>query len=117
MNEASQLLLWGIAAHLAADWLFQNNWMARNKTRITHPAAWIHGLIHFLVIWWVFPFWPAVAIACLHILIDLRFPLTWWRNFYGQTQDGSFAIHVAIWGDQVSHVLVIALFAFLTGTV
>jgi hypothetical protein len=36
----------GWVAHLVADWLLQNNWMAKNKSSLVHPAAWVHALIH-----------------------------------------------------------------------
>ena len=29
-----------LAAHLVADWLLQNDWMALNKSNLRHPAGW-----------------------------------------------------------------------------
>ena len=29
----------GLVAHLAADWVLQNDWMVRNKLSLRHPAA------------------------------------------------------------------------------
>ena len=32
-----------LVAHLVADWLLQNDWMAHQKTSLSHSAAWVHG--------------------------------------------------------------------------
>ena len=40
------LLEKGLVAHLVADWLLQNDWMAVNKKDLRHPAGWVHALIH-----------------------------------------------------------------------
>ncbi len=112
---STDLLAWGIVAHLAADWLGQNEWQALNKTRLTHPAAWVHSGIQTLALGCVFP-WPvALALGVSHILIDTRVPLAWWRRTFRQTTEGPMAVHVAIWGDQVAHILMIALAAALVG--
>ena len=109
----TQLAFWGVTAHLFADWLLQNHWMATYKSSLKHPAAWVHGGIHFLFMLLVFPPAWALVIATVHILIDTRRPLIWWRKTYRQTQTGDAALHVAIWGDQVAHWLVIAAVAIL----
>lgn len=111
--DATGLLLWGIVAHLVADWLLQNDWMARNKSNIAHPAAWVHGGIHTLAMCLVFPWTVAVLIGLSHIFIDLRFPLAWWHRTFRQTTDGPYALHVAIWTDQVAHIVVLAIAARL----
>ena len=36
----------GLVAHLVADWLLQNDWMALNKMNLRHPAGWVHAAIH-----------------------------------------------------------------------
>ena len=98
-----------IVLHLVADWIFNNDWMSRNKANLRHPAAWVHGLIHFIVMLLVFQWWVALIIAVTHMLIDTRKPLMWWRKFFKQTTEGEAAIHVAFWGDQVLHMAIIAL--------
>jgi len=113
--------------HLFADWIFQSDWMARNKANyvpyppkqkkegdgplflIPHPAAWVHSGIHLLGLFFIFPWWMAIPIAITHLLIDLRFPLVWWRGFFKQTTSGDVALHVAIWGDQVCHITILAI--------
>jgi hypothetical protein len=89
--------------------------MANNKMSLKHPAAYVHSGIHLLFLLLIFPWWMASAIAVSHLLIDTRIPLAWWRKFYRQTTEGPVALHVAIWGDQVLHVFVIAIAAFIVG--
>lgn len=113
--NSTDLLVWGVVAHLAADWLLQNDWQATNKIDLCHPAAWIHSGIHLLALLLVFPAGWACGIATTHLLIDTRRPLQWWRRVYRQTTDpdNPASLHVAIWGDQVLHVAVIAIVACL----
>lgn len=117
MNEAV-LFYRGIVLHLIADWLLQNHWMANNKADLRHPAAWVHGAIHFAAMLFVFPVHISVAIAITHMLIDTRKPLVWWRKVYRQTtidMHDHAGWHVAIWGDQVIHIVCIAIAARITG--
>ena len=111
MAKASQYLVWAIVAHLVADWLLQNDWMARNKASLAHPAAWVHGAIHFVAMLRIFPVHVAASIAVLHMLIDTRLPLRLWQQAFRQTTDGPYAIPVAIWVDQVLHIVILALAA------
>lgn len=109
----TDLLVWGIVAHLVADWLLQNKWMALNKVKPLHPAGWMHAVIHIIALAYVFPIPTALVLGVVHWFVDLRFALAWWRNFYGQTTEGPMAPHVAIWGDQVVHIGCIAIAAGL----
>lgn len=109
------LIVYGVVIHLVCDWLLQNDWMARNKASLTHPAAWVHGGIHLIGMMLIFAPIYALAIAIVHMLIDTRVPLAWWRRIYRQTSTGDVALHVAIWTDQVAHVAVIAVMALAVG--
>ena len=111
MIEASQYLIWAIVAHLVADWLLQNDWMARNKTSLAHPAAWAHGAVHLVAMLLIFPVHIAVSIVVLHMLIDTRLPLRLWQQTIRQTVDGPYAVPVAIWVDQVLHIVILAFAA------
>jgi hypothetical protein len=104
-----------LIAHLIADWFLQNRWQSDHKVNLRHRAAWVHSGIHLAALLCVFWFPMALAVAVTHLLIDTRKPLEWWRGFYGQTTEGPMAIHVAIWQDQASHVLVLAAAAWLQG--
>ena len=99
----------GIVGHLIADWIFQNDWMARNKSDLRHPAAWVHSGIHLVVMLFVFPAWAAIFIACTHMIIDTRKPIQFWQRVFKQTTTGESAASVSIWLDQVFHFAVIAL--------
>ncbi len=115
--SATDLLAWGLIAHLIADWLLQNEWMALGKVSLRHPAAYVHSGIHLVALGCVFT-WPfAVALATTHILIDTRVPLAWWRRTFRQTVEGPMAVHVAIWEDQVAHIALVALAAYAQGRV
>ena len=111
----TDLLVWGIVAHLVADWLLQNEYMALNKISLRHPAAYVHSGIHLLAAALVFSWPAALGLAVAHLLIDTRRPLAWWRRVFGQTTEGPMAIHVAVWTDQVAHVSCIAVAALVQG--
>lgn len=105
--SASELMIWGLVAHLIADWPLQNDWMARNKmlrrqkynpTTMTgergtphdvwwdrHPASYVHAAIHGVFLAWVFA-WGFIPLVIAHLLIDTRKPVVWWSKFIGQTQ-------------------------------
>ena len=109
MDEGTVLLVWGIMAHLAADWLFQDDWMAMNKSSLRHPGAWVHGLIHAAFMWLVFPIGIAVLIGFIHIFIDTRIPLRWWMKHIKRVEDGPHVAYLEVWVDQVLHILVLAV--------
>ncbi len=112
---ATKLLLWGIVVHLFCDWILQNDWMAKYKSSLLHPASWVHSGIHLIGLLLIFPWWMAVIIASIHLLIDTRIPLQWWRKVYRQTREGEVALHVALWSDQVLHITVLAVAALMIG--
>ena len=98
--------------HLVGDWLLQNDWMARNKDKLTHPAAWVHASIHALLLGYVLGWLGGLTLGLVHMIVDTRVPQRWWSRTYGQTRSGEMGLHVLIWGDQVIHVATIA--AWLT---
>lgn len=109
----SERLLRGIVAHLVADWLLQSDWMARHKEKPGHPAGILHALIHVEALSFAFPIGWALLLGVVHYVIDLRFALRGWRKLIGQTTDPAnpVSMHVAIWTDQVAHILTIAIVA------
>jgi hypothetical protein len=109
--EATDLLIWGFVAHLLADWVLQNNWMATYKTSLRHPASWIHSAIHFAVLLFVFSPIVALGLSISHLLIDTRVPLQKWREFYGQTKDANNPVFIpfAMWQDQAAHIICLAV--------
>lgn len=115
--KATPFLIWGIVAHLVADWLLQNLWMAEYKVSLKHPASWVHAGIHTALYLFLFPPLIAVLLGVTHILIDTRKPLQWWGKYMKQTYEGEVAMHIIIWRDQVLHILCIALAALATGKI
>lgn len=126
-------MIWGLVAHLVADWLLQNDWMSRNKVKPWHPAGYIHAGIHGLIFWPLFGGWVALALAAAHLLIDFRKPVQWWSKLIRQTQPKNkiyyqkfltwqdveeiplydIGLEVRIWTDQVFHILCVAIAALL----
>ena len=108
----------GLLAHLIADWLLQNDWMASNKMHLSHPAAWVHAGIQAVAMGLVFGWQGGLVLGLVHLLIDTRIPLRWWQRVFRQTTTGPSAIPTAIWADQVMHISVIALWiVFAAGRV
>jgi len=112
---AVTLFTFGLVLHLVCDWLLQNAWMSDNKSNLLHPAAWVHSGIHLVGLLLIFPWWAALAIAGVHLLIDTRVPLLWWSRIFRQTQEGAVVITLKFWCDQTAHILVLALAALIVG--
>ncbi len=103
-----------LVLHLVADWLLQNHWMARHKDDLRHPAAWVHASIHGILLGFVIGWQGGVVLGLVHALVDTRVPQRWWCRVFAQTDSGEMGAHVRIWGDQVIHIVTIAL--WLLGT-
>lgn len=129
--DATGLMIWGLVAHLVADWPLQNDYLARNKASLKHPAAYVHAAIHGIFLSLVFG-WAAIILAFAHLLIDTRKPLVWWSKLVRQTQpqiptwipphydfDGppvmDVGMEVRFWTDQVFHIICIAVAALVIG--
>jgi len=108
MQSTTALLVWTVLAHLIADWLLQNEWMVCHKCDLRHPAGWVHGVTHSLLLALILA-WPlALLIGFIHVLIDTRRPVQWWKLLMGKTQSGPQTVLVEMWVDQVMHVTVLA---------
>lgn len=114
--DASGLLVWGIVAHLIADWPLQNDWMASNKAYLDHPAGYVHAGIHAVLLALVFG-WVAAPLAVTHFVIDTRVPVAWWSKLVRQTQPSGngydVGLEVRFWTDQVFHIACIAVAALV----
>ena len=112
MNEFASMTLSpferALVAHLVADWLLQNSWMARYKERLLHPAAWVHGLIHGVCLGLALDLRAGIFLGLLHMLIDTRVPLKWWIRHVKASADEPEAATIAVWSDQVIHIASIA---------
>lgn len=104
-----------LVAHLIADWLLQNEWLATHKMNPRHPAAWVHSGIHMVFLGLILGWQAGLVLGILHLLIDTRIPLRWWQQTIGQRRDGLLGQHIAIWSDQVLHIVCIAGWIGLIG--
>ena len=103
----------GLAAHLLADWVLQNDWMARNKISLKHPAAWVHAAIHGLCLGVALGWAAGVVLGAIHLLVDTRVPVMWWMRHVKHCIEAPNAGSIAIWLDQSVHILCIALWVVL----
>jgi hypothetical protein len=105
----------GLVASLVADWLLQNDWMARNKTSLRHPAAWVHTAIHALLLTLALGWQGGLVLAAVHLVVDTRVPLNWWQRVFRQTREGPVAPLLRIAADQVLHIAALALWLEIAG--
>ena len=104
----------GLVAHLVADWILQNDWMALNKTKLRHPAAWVHAAIHALCLGLALGWVAGLALGFVHLLIDTRVPVDWWMRVFKKCSKAPDAGTIAIWLDQTLHIVCIAAWVALT---
>jgi len=101
--------------HLIADWLLQNEWMSVNKVSLSHPAAWVHGTIHGVLLGLVFGWAGGLTLGFLHILVDTRVPIRWWIKVFKKCE-GSPDLPILLIGcDQVLHLSCLAGWMVLAG--
>jgi hypothetical protein len=104
----------GLIAHLVADWILQNDWMALNKTSLRHPASWVHGAIQGLCLGLALGWLAGLVLGFVHLLIDTRVPMDWWIRFFKESSKAPEAASIAIWLDQTLHIVCIAAWVALT---
>jgi hypothetical protein len=98
----------GLVAHLIADWLLQNDWMALNKMNLRHPAGWVHASIHGLLLGLALGWAGGVVLGVLHLLLDTGRPLNWWIRVFKKCGNAPQALLIRLWTDQVTHIAAIA---------
>ena len=102
-----------LMAHLVADWLLQNNWMAKNKSSVRHPAAWVHASIYGVCLGLALNWKAGIVLGLLHVVVDTGIPVKWWITHFKDSADAPEAMHIAIWADQVIHIGAIATYISL----
>ncbi|MCO5211919.1 MAG: DUF3307 domain-containing protein [Caldilinea sp.] len=113
-QTATELFVWAFVAHLAADWLFQTEWMVIHKVNLRHPAGYVHATVYALFMALVFPPLIALLIGVTHLLVDTRVPVRWWMRVVKRMREdspGTGAVEMGV--DQVFHIMVIAFFALV----
>lgn len=132
--DPTGLMIWGLVAHLIADWPLQNDWMANGKA---WPWTWsiaglapafTHALIHMIALGIVFGYWPGAVLGFVHLAIDTRIPVAWWSKLVRQTQPRPVMMgleekvpmvdvgtEVRFWTDQVFHIVCVAVAALVIG--
>jgi hypothetical protein len=103
----------GLVAHLVADWVLQDNWMARNKMSLRHPAAWTHAAIQGLCLALALGWLGGLVLGFIHLLVDTRVPVTWWMRVFKKCETAPEAHWIAIWLDQTVHIVCIAVWVAL----
>lgn len=87
--------------------------MARNKSKLSHPATWVHAAIHAALLGIALGWQAGIVLGAVHVLIDTRLPMNWWRKTFRQTEEGPYAIMTAVWADQVLHLVAIGAWVYL----
>src|SRR5512140_2038252 len=100
-------------AQLVADWILQNDWMARNKESLRHPAAWAHGGIQAVCLGWALGWQAGLVLGLIHMLIDTRAPVAWWMRVFKKCSRAPEVGAIAIWLDQTLHLVCIAAWVAL----
>jgi hypothetical protein len=98
----------GLVAHLVADWLLQNDWMALNKANLRHPAGWVHASIHGVLLGLALGWMGGIALGILHLLLDTGRPVNWWIRVFKKCDAAPQAALIRISTDQVIHITAIA---------
>ena len=94
----------GLIANLVADWILQNDWMAKYKVSLKHPAAWTHAAIHAVLLTLALGWQGGLILALIHMLVDTRVPAMWWQKQFRQTSEGQVDLIVKVGLDQVLHI-------------
>jgi len=102
-----------VVAHLVADWLLQNDWMAMHKAKLLHPAGWLHASVHVVLLGLALGWLGGLVLGFLHLLIDTGKPIDWWVKVFKKCEATPAATLIKIWTDQVLHIVLIAAWVLL----
>lgn len=117
-------LVLGFIFHLIGDYLFQNDWMAQNKTKWWFPAS-IHALTYsFLFLFICHSYWWFLILVSHYLIDRYRIAVYWiklvnwnWNseNFgYGPEKPSWMSVWLMIIIDNVWHVLLNSAAIFLS---
>lgn len=108
-----------LVAHLVGDYLFQTEWMAKNKANhwgalLVHCSVYtaIITLFAFLFIPEGISIWGVVIVFVTHVLLDRqKFVTFWYRHIMQVKDDRSGWLKIII--DQTFHLIVLAVVVWL----
>jgi len=103
----------GLLAHLLADFLLQNEWMAVNKVDLRHPAGWVHAAIHGLLLGWALGWVGGAVLGSVHVLVDTGKPVDWWIRVFKKCQRAPQVAVIRLLTDQAIHICAIAAWVLL----
>jgi hypothetical protein len=106
-----------IYAHLIGDYIIQNDWMAQNKKSSSFHCA-IHVLTYMLpFLFCGFNWWQLSIIAGQHYIVDRTNVVMWFMKAKGSEKFATGPCYPwsIIIVDNISHILTIALVAYLGG--
>jgi len=96
------MLAWLIAGHLAGDFLFQNKWMAENKTK-NFAALLVHSAVYTAAVWLAslpeggLRLWCPAVIFAGHAALDNRKFVLWWCRYITKSEP---VYYLAVMTDQ-----------------
>ncbi len=79
-------LIFGFLFHFIGDYLFQNNWMAQNKTK-SHSAAFIHAVCYSALFLLLTDFYCWLIIFVTHFFIDRYRLAVYWIKLVNNSWD------------------------------
>lgn len=93
-----------LVAHMVGDFLFQNRWMAINKTNNV-LVAFIHASIYALSVMLICGWadWKFYIVLISHFIIDHFRIAKYWRRFFSRDEEFSWMITA----DQSMHLLIL----------
>ncbi|MHB8126729.1 MAG: DUF3307 domain-containing protein [Desulfitobacteriaceae bacterium] len=106
-----------LVAHLIGDFLFQTNWMAKNKTNKYFPLfvhTGLYTIIVAFIAWLSFgglPLWGILTIFIVHTILDKRIFVEWWIQTIMMTKEND-SVWLKIVVDQIFHILVLAVISY-----
>ena len=105
------MLAWLIVGHMAGDFLFQNRWMAENKSKKLLPLL-THSATYTCAVWIAslpcggLGLWGGLLIFASHAALDNRKFVTWWC---ARVTGGASSLFLVIVTDQAWHLVFLAL--------
>lgn len=101
--------------HFVGDWLLQNHWIAANKTNLGHPASWVHGAIHALLLGVALGWVGGLVLGVAHVIVDTRQILRWWIGNLKKSERSPDLPIILVGCDQVLHIGCIAAWIAIAG--